>query len=64
MTDEYKMKLFDKWTETMDKEEFVTIGLQLFPKTTRKELEDNFEESLAGYRDTSAAAKATPMNIS
>lgn len=50
MTSESEMKLFDKWTETKDKEEYVTLGLQLFPEATRQELEDNFEKSRAGYR--------------
>ena len=49
MASEAELELFDRWTETTDKEEFVKLGLQLFPGMTRKELEDNFDLSMAGY---------------
>ena len=49
MTDDAKLELFDRWTDTTDKEEFVRLGLQLFPGITRKELEDNFDLAMAGY---------------
>ena len=54
MTEESEMEMFDRWTETHDKEEFLKLGLQLFPTATRKELEENFEEAMSGYRETSA----------
>jgi len=58
MINESNLELFDKWTETKDKEEFIKLGLQLFPTITRKDLEDNFEEAMSGYRAGSAMAKA------
>lgn len=64
MTEEYEMKLFDRWTETMDKEEYVTLGLRLFPEATREELEANFEKAMAGYREASAAGKVGRTSIS
>ena len=49
MINESEMELFERWLATTDKEECVKLGLQLFPETTRKELEDNFDKAMAGY---------------
>ncbi|MBR1646766.1 MAG: hypothetical protein IJ685_08320 [Selenomonadaceae bacterium] len=49
MASESDIELFDRWIETKDKEEFVRLGVQLFPEMERKELEDNFDLSRAGY---------------
>lgn len=52
MTNESNMELFDRFTETTNKEEYVTLGLQLFPEATREELENNFKERMSGYYET------------
>lgn len=49
MMNDAELELLNRWSETTDKEEFVRLGLQLFPGKTRKELEDTFDLSMAGY---------------
>ena len=49
MTQESNMELFDKWTETPDKAEFMKIGKELFPEATEQHLSNLFDESRAGY---------------
>ena len=49
MTQESNMELFDKWTETQDKAEFLKIGKELFPETTDQYLSNLFDKSRAGY---------------
>lgn len=49
MTNESKLAMFDKWTETRDKEEYLRLGEILFPTATREEMSDLFDESRAGY---------------
>lgn len=45
-----RMDMFDKWLESEDKQEFITLGLQLDPKATKEEMEKLFDKSMAGYR--------------
>lgn len=49
MTQESNMEMFDRWTDTLDKEEFMKLGKELFPEATEKHLSDLFDESRAGY---------------
>lgn len=58
MTEESKLELFDRWTETKDKAEFVRLGLILFPESTREELESHFEAAMSGYREALSTAEA------
>lgn len=43
------MELFDRWTDTEDKEEYVKLGMQLFPEATEEEMRKLADEALAGY---------------
>lgn len=52
------MELFEKWTETKDKAEFVRLGLILFPESTRESLEAHFEAAMSGYREAILTAEA------
>ena len=45
-----RMEIFDKWLESEDKQEFITLGLQLDPKATEEEMAELFDKSMAGYR--------------
>ena len=49
MMNDAELELLNRWSETTDKEEFVRLGLQLSPESTREELEDTFDLSMAGY---------------
>lgn len=49
MTQESNMELFDRLTETKDREESIKIAMQLFPEMTREEAAAITDEALAGY---------------
>lgn len=36
---EAEMELFDRWSDTTDREEFICLTMQLFPGTSREEAE-------------------------
>ncbi len=49
MTSESRLEMFDRRTETMDKEEFISLGMKLEPQITKEELAKLFDESMIGY---------------
>ena len=51
MTSESEMKLFDRWTETHDKAEFLALSKKLFPEATQEEMSDLFDKAHEGYRE-------------
>ncbi len=42
---ETEIEVFDAWLEARDKEEYVQLGLQVFPELTNEKLEEMFEET-------------------
>ena len=44
------MELFDRWTDTTNREEYIRLGKRLFPgEMTDEEWEKQAEEALSGY---------------
>ncbi len=50
-----RMEIFDRWLESKEKQEFITLGLQLDPKATKEEMEALFDKSMKGYQSKEAA---------
>ena len=64
MTNELKtdLEMFDMWTETTDKKEYIQLGMRLFPETTEEHLLQLFDKSLAGTSSTKEILAAM-MNL-
>ncbi len=64
MMSESEMNLWNQLLATHDRDESIKIARKLFPEMPLDKLTEVVDESLAGYREASAAKRKAQENIS